>query len=53
MAPLHHHFEQKGWSKSTVVIRFWIISILLAIISLITFKIDNMGLEINIIKKIF
>ena len=39
MAPLHHHFEQKGWSESTVVIRFWIISIILAMISLITFKI--------------
>ena len=39
MAPLHHHFEQKGWSESTIVIRFWIISILLAMISLITFKI--------------
>ncbi len=39
MAPLHHHFEQKGWSESTIVIRFWIISILLAMISLITFKV--------------
>ena len=39
MAPLHHHFEQKGWSEATIVIRFWIISILLAMISLITFKI--------------
>ncbi len=39
MAPLHHHFEQKGWSESTIVIRFWIISIILAMISLITFKI--------------
>ena len=39
MAPLHHHFEQKGWSESTIVIRFWIISILLAMVSLITFKI--------------
>ena len=39
MAPLHHHFEQKGWQEATIVIRFWIISILLAIISLITFKI--------------
>ena len=39
MAPLHHHFEQKGWSESTIVIRFWIISIILAIMSLITFKI--------------
>ncbi len=39
MAPLHHHFEQKGWSESTIVIRFWIISIILAMISLVTFKI--------------
>jgi phospho-N-acetylmuramoyl-pentapeptide-transferase len=39
MAPLHHHFEQKGWSESTIVIRFWIISILLAMISLMTLKI--------------
>ena len=39
MAPLHHHFEQKGWSEPTIVIRFWIISILLAMISSITFKI--------------
>ncbi len=39
MAPLHHHFEQKGWSESTIVIRFWIISIILAIASLVTLKI--------------
>ncbi|MAI02809.1 MAG: phospho-N-acetylmuramoyl-pentapeptide-transferase [Rickettsiales bacterium] len=39
MAPLHHHFEQKGWSESTIVIRFWIISIILAIISLASFKV--------------
>ena len=39
MAPLHHHFEQKGWSEATIVIRFWIISIILAMISLVTFKI--------------
>ena len=38
MAPLHHHFEQKGWSESTIVIRFWIISIVLAIISLASLK---------------
>jgi phospho-N-acetylmuramoyl-pentapeptide-transferase len=38
MAPLHHHFEQKGWSESTIVIRFWIISIILAIISLASLK---------------
>jgi len=38
MAPIHHHFEQKGWPESTVVIRFWIISILLAVIGLSTLK---------------
>ena len=32
MAPLHHHFEKKGWAESTIVIRFWIISIILALI---------------------
>ena len=38
MAPIHHHFEKKGWPESTVVIRFWIISIILALgnISLIS-----------------
>ena len=39
MAPIHHHFEQKGWSESTIVIRFWIISIILAMISLLTLKV--------------
>ncbi len=38
MAPLHHHFEKKGWAESTVVIRFWIISIILALIGLATLK---------------
>ena len=38
MAPLHHHFEKKGWAESTIVIRFWIISIILAIIGLATLK---------------
>lgn len=38
MAPLHHHFEQKGWPESTVVIRFWIISVVLAMIGLSTLK---------------
>jgi phospho-N-acetylmuramoyl-pentapeptide-transferase len=38
MAPIHHHFEQKGWKESTVVIRFWIISIILAVIGLSTLK---------------
>ena len=39
MAPLHHHFEKKGWPESTIVIRFWIITIVLALISLATLKI--------------
>jgi phospho-N-acetylmuramoyl-pentapeptide-transferase len=38
MAPLHHHFEQKGWAESTVVIRFWIIAIVLALAGLSTLK---------------
>lgn len=38
MAPIHHHFEKKGWSEPTVVFRFWIISIILALIGLSTLK---------------
>ena len=38
MAPIHHHFEQLGWSESKVVIRFWIIAIVLALIGLSTLK---------------
>ena len=38
MAPLHHHFELEGWPESKVVVRFWIIGILLALLSLTTFK---------------
>ena len=38
MAPIHHHFEQLGWSESKVVIRFWIIAIVLAVIGLATLK---------------
>jgi phospho-N-acetylmuramoyl-pentapeptide-transferase len=40
MAPLHHHFELLGWPENHVVVRFWIIGILLALISLTTFKIQ-------------
>jgi phospho-N-acetylmuramoyl-pentapeptide-transferase len=39
MAPLHHHFELKGWHESKVVTRFWIIAILLTLLSLTTFKV--------------
>jgi phospho-N-acetylmuramoyl-pentapeptide-transferase len=38
MAPLHHHFEKKGWSESTIVIRFWIIAVILALVGLSTLK---------------
>ena len=39
MAPIHHHFELKGWPESRIVVRFWIIGILFALLSLTTFKI--------------
>ncbi|WP_416899909.1 MAG: phospho-N-acetylmuramoyl-pentapeptide-transferase [Minwuia sp.] len=38
MAPLHHHFEQKGWQEPTIVIRFWIIAFILALVGLATLK---------------
>jgi phospho-N-acetylmuramoyl-pentapeptide-transferase len=38
MAPIHHHFEKKGWTEAQVVIRFWIISVVLALVGLSTLK---------------
>ncbi len=38
MAPIHHHFEKKGWSEPTIVIRFWIIAVVLALVGLSTLK---------------
>jgi phospho-N-acetylmuramoyl-pentapeptide-transferase len=38
MAPLHHHFEEKGWQESKVIVRFWIMAIVLALLSLSTLK---------------
>lgn len=38
MAPLHHHFELKGWAESKVIVRFWIIAFILALLSLTTLK---------------
>ena len=38
MAPIHHHFEKKGWSEPTVVIRFWIIAVIFALVGLSTLK---------------
>jgi phospho-N-acetylmuramoyl-pentapeptide-transferase len=39
MAPIHHHFEKKGWPEPRIIVRFWIISILLALISLASLKV--------------
>jgi phospho-N-acetylmuramoyl-pentapeptide-transferase len=39
MAPIHHHFEKKGWAEPQIVIRFWIISLILALIGLATLKV--------------
>ena len=39
MAPIHHHFEKKGWAESQIVIRFWIIALILAMIGLATLKV--------------
>jgi phospho-N-acetylmuramoyl-pentapeptide-transferase len=38
MAPIHHHYEQLGWREPTIVIRFWIVSVVLALIGLSTLK---------------
>jgi phospho-N-acetylmuramoyl-pentapeptide-transferase len=40
MAPLHHHFELQGWSETQVVVRFWIIGILLLLLSMSTIKLQ-------------
>jgi phospho-N-acetylmuramoyl-pentapeptide-transferase len=39
MAPLHHHFERCGWHEAKVVMRFYIIAVILAIVTLTTFKV--------------
>src|SRR5690606_38746396 len=38
MAPIHHHFEKLGWAESTIVVRFWIVAAVLALIGLATLK---------------
>jgi phospho-N-acetylmuramoyl-pentapeptide-transferase len=38
MAPLHHHYEEKGWKETQVVVRFWIISMMLVLIGLASLK---------------
>ena len=39
MAPIHHHYEKKGWSEPKIIVRFWIISILMALVALTTLKV--------------
>jgi phospho-N-acetylmuramoyl-pentapeptide-transferase len=39
MAPLHHHFELKGWAEPKVIVRFWIITVILVLIGLASLKI--------------
>lgn len=39
MAPIHHHFEQKGWPEPRIIVRFWIISFLLALVALVSLKV--------------
>jgi phospho-N-acetylmuramoyl-pentapeptide-transferase len=38
MAPIHHHFELKGWAEPKIIVRFWIISVMLALIALMSIK---------------
>jgi phospho-N-acetylmuramoyl-pentapeptide-transferase len=38
MAPIHHHFELKGWNEAKIVVRFWIISVILGLIAITTLK---------------
>jgi len=38
MAPIHHHFELKGWAEPKIIVRFWIISIMLALVALASLK---------------
>jgi phospho-N-acetylmuramoyl-pentapeptide-transferase len=38
MAPIHHHFELSGWKENTVIVRFWIMSVLFALLGLATLK---------------
>jgi phospho-N-acetylmuramoyl-pentapeptide-transferase len=38
MAPLHHHFEQMGWEEPKVIVRFWIVAVILALVGLSTLK---------------
>jgi phospho-N-acetylmuramoyl-pentapeptide-transferase len=39
MAPLHHHYQKKGYPESKIVVRFWIVGIMLAVLSVVTLKV--------------
>jgi len=39
MSPLHHHYQKKGWHETKIVVRFWIIAIILAVLTIITLKV--------------
>jgi len=39
MAPIHHHYEKKGWPEPRVIVRFWIITIVMVLIGLVTLKV--------------
>jgi phospho-N-acetylmuramoyl-pentapeptide-transferase len=38
MAPIHHHYELKGWAEPKIIVRFWIMSIMLALVALMSLK---------------
>jgi phospho-N-acetylmuramoyl-pentapeptide-transferase len=38
MAPVHHHFELKGWAEPKIIVRFWIVSVMLALVALMSIK---------------
>ena len=40
MAPLHHHFEETGWPETRIVVRFWLIGLILSLVSLSTLRIQ-------------
>ena len=50
MAPIHHHFEKKGWSETQVCVRFWIITLFLALLGFAVYTHDYLQIIINLIK---
>ena len=52
MAPIHHHYELSNWPETKIVVRFWIIGLLLALLSLTTSKLDERN-QRNFSKEVF